>query len=168
MCIFGIHFHFVIGLITFIDCLITDIYSSVHGRCALITNDSCLYTTSFPGPFPYPAEKALGTRMTCTLEKLNLFHGIEMFWKYCRKRLENPISIALYNSIVWECFPWYGTILEILSKYSANKTWTILWKSSSFSPEVSYQYAFITDRTAPIKLGQTQKQNTPLERENQN
>ena len=27
--------------------------------------------------------------------------------------------------------------------------------------------AFITDRTAPIKLGQTQKQNTPLERANQ-
>ena len=27
---------------------------------------------------------------------------------------------------------------------------------------------FITDRTAPIKLGQTKKQSTPLERANQN
>ena len=37
------------------------------------------------------------------LEKLNLFHNMETFWKYCRKRLENPISIVLSNSIVWKC-----------------------------------------------------------------
>ena len=33
--------------------------------------------------------------------------------------LENPISIVLYNSIVWKYFPWYGNILETLE---------ILWK----------------------------------------
>ena len=27
-----------------------------------------------------------------------------IFWKYCIKRLENPISIVLSNSIVWKCF----------------------------------------------------------------
>ena len=31
---------------------------------------------------------------------------------YCTKRLENPISIVLSNSIVWKCFPWYN-ILEL-------------------------------------------------------
>ena len=44
------------------------------------------------------------------------------YWKCCRKRLENPISIVLSNSIVWKCCPWYGNFLEILWKYSGNKT----------------------------------------------
>ena len=56
-----------------------------------------------------------------TLEKLHLFHCMEIFWKYCRKSLENPISIVLSKSIVWKCCPWYEKILEILSKYSGNK-----------------------------------------------
>ena len=48
------------------------------------------------------------------MEKLNLFHCVEIFCKYCRKRLENPISIVFSNSIVWKCFPWY----EIFQKHS--------------------------------------------------
>ena len=48
------------------------------------------------------------------LEKLDLFHRMEIFWKYCRKRLENPVSIVLSNYTVWKCFLWYGNILEIL------------------------------------------------------
>ena len=67
-----------------------------------------------------------------TLEKLDLSHSMKYLDKCCRKRLENPISIALYNSIEWKCIPWYGNILEIL-KYSGNK-YSIVWKTSSFFP----------------------------------
>ena len=39
------------------------------------------------------------------------------------KRVGKPnLSTALSNSIAWECFSWYGIILEILLKYSGNKT----------------------------------------------
>ena len=38
-------------------------------------------------------------------------HSMETFWKYCRKRLENLISI------VWKCIPWYGNILKIKLPY---------------------------------------------------
>ena len=48
--------------------------------------------------------------------------------------LENPISIASANSIIWKYFPWYGNILDILWKYYENKIF-ILWKRSSFSSE---------------------------------
>ena len=44
--------------------------------------------------------------------KLNLFHGMEIFWNYCAKRLENPMSIVLFNSILQNCCPWYGNVLE--------------------------------------------------------
>ena len=40
--------------------------------------------------------------MKKALEKLGLFHRMETFWKHCRKRLENLISIVLSNSIVWK------------------------------------------------------------------
>ena len=59
---------------------------------------------------------------------------MEIFWKYCRKRLEYPISIIFSNSILWECFPWNGNIQEILWKYFGNKT-SIPWKGSSFSSD---------------------------------
>ena len=42
-------------------------------------------------------------------------------WKYfgniVLKRLNNPISIVLSNSIKWTCFPWCGNILEIKLPY---------------------------------------------------
>ena len=40
---------------------------------------------------------------------------MKIFWKCCRRRLKNPISIVLSNSIiaVWKCFPWCGYIVEI-------------------------------------------------------
>ena len=77
--------------------------------------------------FPFPSLKHW--------KKIDLSHSMEIFWKYCRKRLENPISIVLSSSTVWKCFPWYGNILEILWKYSGNKS-SILWKRSLFSSEV--------------------------------
>ena len=40
-----------------------------------------------------------------------------IFWKYCIKGLENPISIVFSISIVWKCFPWYGNILEMKLQY---------------------------------------------------
>ena len=49
------------------------------------------------------------------METLNLFHSTEIFWKYC-KRLENPISIVVSNSITWKCF----CGMEIFLKYSRN------------------------------------------------
>ena len=51
------------------------------------------------------------------LEKWDIFHRMELFWKYSRKRLENPVSIVLSNSTVWKCFPWYGNILEMKLPY---------------------------------------------------
>ena len=57
----------------------------------------------------------------CTLEKCDLFHSMVIFWKDCRKRLENPISIVLSTFI--ECgnvfiFKKYcGNILEIKLPY---------------------------------------------------
>ena len=56
--------------------------------------------------------------------KIGPLHSMDIFWKYCRKRLKNSISI------VWKYFLWYGNILEILWKYSGNKI-SILWKRSS-------------------------------------
>ena len=55
-----------------------------------------------------------------TLEKLDLFHSIEVFFKYCRKRLENPISIVLSNSIVWKRF-------SVVWKYFRNSL-EVSWK----------------------------------------
>ena len=49
---------------------------------------------------------ARGTNVCCTLEKLDLFHFMEIFWKFPRKRLENPISIVLSNSI------YYGNVFR--------------------------------------------------------
>ena len=36
------------------------------------------------------------------MERLDLFHSMKIFWKHCRKMLENLISIVLSNSIVWK------------------------------------------------------------------
>ena len=52
-----------------------------------------------------------------SLEKLDFFHYMEIFWKYSRKGLQNPVSIVVSNSIVWKLFPWYGNILEIKLPY---------------------------------------------------
>ena len=42
----------------------------------------------------------LGLRVAVPLENVNLFHSMEIFWKYCtEKKLENTISIVLSNSI---------------------------------------------------------------------
>ena len=81
---------------------------------------------------PSDAWRRCASLSTNSLQKLDLFHSMEIFWKYCRKRLENPISIVLSNSIVRKCFTWYGNIQEILWKYFGNRT-SILWKESSFS-----------------------------------
>ena len=63
-------------------------------------------------------------------------------WKYFGffyKRVGKPnLSTALSNSIVWECFSWYGIILEILLKYSGNRT-SILWRRFSFSSVTGLQ-----------------------------
>ena len=67
---------------------------------------------------------------------LDLFHSMDIFWKYCSKSLENPISIVLSNFIVRKYILWYGNILEILSKYSGNKT-SILWKEFNVSSDCS-------------------------------
>ena len=64
---------------------------------------------------------------------------MEIFWKYCRKRMENPIFKVLSNSIIWKCFSWYGSILEIFWRYSGNKT-SILWKRVQF-----FQWSFPID-----------------------
>ena len=48
-----------------------------------------------------------------SLEKVDFFHRIENFWKYCIKRLENQIFIVLSNSLVCEYFLWCENILEI-------------------------------------------------------
>ena len=40
-----------------------------------------------------------------------------IYISYCRKRLENPISIVLSNSIVSKCCRLYGNILEIKLLY---------------------------------------------------
>ena len=70
-----------------------------------------------------------------TLAKLDLFQGMRIFWKHCR--LVNPISIVLSDAIVWKCCPWHGmNILEILSKYSGNKT-SVPWNRSSCSRGIS-------------------------------
>ena len=45
---------------------------------------------------------------------------------------------------------------------------SLKWFWAAVTARGQGQWIFITDRTAPIKLGQTQKQNTPLERANQN
>ena len=66
-----------------------------------------------------------------------------IIWKYYRKRLENPISIVLSNSIVWKCIPCYGIILETFWRYSGNKTY-ILWKMSSFSSDHYKQHTSYT------------------------
>ena len=47
------------------------------------------------------------------VEILDLF----IVWKYYRKRLQNPLSIVLSNSIVRECFPWCGNIQETFCQY---------------------------------------------------
>ena len=51
-----------------------------------------------------------------TLEKKLTSSIAWKIMKYCRKRLENPISIVLPNS-TWKCFPCYGNILEIKLLY---------------------------------------------------
>ena len=38
-------------------------------------------------------------------------------WKYFRKRLENPISVVLSDSILWKYFMWLENFLEILWKF---------------------------------------------------
>ena len=55
-----------------------------------------------------------------SLDWLDLFYGKEIFWKYCRKRLENPISKVLSNSIVLKCCRWYGN--------QSRNTLVIFWK----------------------------------------
>ena len=56
-----------------------------------------------------------------------------------------PASVSLLKKAVWP------SILPV--------TWSLC-----LSHESSSEQTFITDRTTPIKLGQTQKQNTPVER----
>ena len=94
------------------------------GSCKKFSHHRCLFTL-------HACTLFLICMMRGTLEILDLFHSMEIFWKYCR-RLENPISIVLPNSMIWKCCPWYGNIMEILWKYSANKTY-ILCKRFSFS-----------------------------------
>ena len=77
-----------------------------------------------------------------SLEKdLDLFHSIEVFWKYFRIKVakSNFHSFVQFHSMkmlsaVWK---YSGNILEIFWKYSGNKT-SILWKRSSFSIVLSY------------------------------
>ena len=54
----------------------------------------------------------------------------EMFCNIVKKRFENPISIILSNSLVWECFPWYGNILEMALEIFCNYKTSILQERS--------------------------------------
>ena len=63
-------------------------------------------------------------RKLCARERVGtVFHSMDMFWKYCRKRLKSLISIVLSNSMVW--------------KYSRN-TPEIFWKSNLHTVEEVY------------------------------
>ena len=74
------------------------------------------------------------------IKTFDLFHSLEIFWtEYCRKRLENSISIVLSNSIVWKCCPCYGNILEIELPY--------------FGPVFPVFARFISSHTQTYKSG---------------
>ena len=62
----------------------------------------------------------------------------EKTWENMEKyrKTWRPIRTRAPTSGCLKCCPWYGNILEILWKYSGNKT-SILWKRSRFSSGLS-------------------------------
>ena len=56
------------------------------------------------------------------LDKLNLFHSVEIFWKYCKKMLESNFhSFVQTHSIKIFFVVWNQNIEGTLWKYSGNK-----------------------------------------------
>ena len=35
----------------------------------------------------------------CALKKIDIFHSVEIFWKSCRERLENSLSIVQFHGM---------------------------------------------------------------------